>query len=336
MTDMRDRYAKQRIFLGAETDAALRGKRVAIVGLGATGSVIATWLARSGVGHIKLIDRDMVELTNLQRQPLYLESDLGRPKAIAASEHLRAANGGIEIIPVVADLVSGNARELLGGHDLVMDGTDNFEARFLINDFAILNETPWIYAGVIGAEGIVWPIRPPETACLRCLMEEPPLNADVDTCDSAGVLGPAVGIIGGWAAMEGLKILSGRPPQADLARFDFWRDERQFLTPPSTRCRWCRDKVTEFLGSRWSVKASALCGLDGVQIRVNPPGSLDFNLLKPVLENRTGSTWKATELAMVGQERDWRITLFRDGRALIHGAVTPEQARSWYTEVIGC
>ncbi len=333
---MSDRYAKQRIFLGSAGDSRLREARVAVVGMGALGCATAPWLVRAGVGHLTLLDRDVVELTNLQRQLLYTETDLGRPKAKAAAAHLRAANSAVKVEACVADLVSGNARELLQGFDLILDGTDNFEARFLINDVAIATGIPWIYAGVIGAEGMVWPIHPPRTACLRCLMEEPPAGGDVDTCDTAGVLGPAVGIIGGWAALEALKILTGQVPQRDMARFDFWRSERQFLTPPASRCRFCSGKVTEFLDARWTLKASPLCGLEGVQIRVNPPGALDFEALRHRLEARTQTPWKITDLTLSGLEGELRIVLFRDGRALIHGAITPERARSWYSEVVGC
>jgi len=330
------RYAKQTIFLGREADASLRSKRVAILGLGATGSVQAAWLARAGVGHLTLIDRDLVEASNLQRQILYTEADLGRLKAEATVAHLAEANSDIELEAVVADLTSGNARTLLAGFDLICDGTDNFEARFLINDVAILTGTPWIYAGAIGGEGVVWPLHPPQTPCLRCLIEEPPAGGDVDTCDSAGVLGPTVGLIGSWAAMEALKVLTGKPPHADLVRFDFWHDERQFLKPPKTRCRFCTDQVTEFLDARWSLKASALCGLEGVQIRVNPPGKLDLAALKERLEARTRSPWKLAGLLLKGHEGADEITLFADGRALVHGPMSPERARSWYTEVVGC
>jgi adenylyltransferase/sulfurtransferase len=329
------RYAKQRIYLGAARDGRLRGARAAVVGLGATGSVIAAWLARAGVGHLTLIDRDLVERSNLQRQILYGEGDLGRLKAEAAEDRLRDANPEIQVAPRVADLTSGNARELLSGFDLICDGTDNFEARFLINDLSIATGTPWIYTGAIGAEAVVWPIHPPRTACLRCLLEEPPASGDVDTCDSAGVLGPAVGVAGSWAALEALKILCGEEPQTELARFDLWNGERQFLGPPRTRCRFCSEKVTEFLDERWSLRASALCGLEGVQIRVNPPGRLDLESLKPRLERRTGAPWSLTDLALKGEEGGNRVTLFRDGRALIHGPMAPERARSWYAEVVG-
>jgi len=334
---MIDRYQKQRIFLGRDADARLRSRRVAIVGLGATGSVLATWLARAGVGTLALLDRDIVELSNLHRQVLYTERDLGTPKAEAAARHLGDVNSHINLHPLVTDLTSGNAREILAHYDLILDGTDNFEARYLINDVSILTGTPWIYTGAIGAEGIVWPIAPPETPCLRCLMEQPPASGDVDTCDSAGVLGPGVGIVASWAAMEALKLLTGSgTPQRELVRFDFWHNERQFIQPPKTRCPYCSQGLTEFLDARWSLKASPLCGLEGVQIRVNPPGQLDLEKLQKRLEQRTGTPWKCSATTLAGREGALEIIVFKDGRALLHGPITPERARSWYTEVVGC
>jgi molybdopterin-synthase adenylyltransferase len=334
---MADRYQKQRIFLGRDADARLRSQRVAIVGLGATGSVLATWMARAGVGHLTLIDRDIVELTNLHRQILYTERDLGTPKAQAAANHLADVNSRLDLNPLATDLTSGNARELLAHYDLILDGSDNFEARFLINDVSILTKTPWIYTGAIGAEGIVWPIAPPATPCLRCLMEQPPASGDVDTCDSAGVLGPGVGIVASWAAMEALKILTGSgKPQRELVRFDFWHNERQFIQPPKTRCPYCSQGLTEFLDARWTLRASPLCGLEGVQIRVNPPGQLDLEMLQKRLETRTNTPWKCSPMTLSGREGALEVILFKDGRALLHGAITPERARGWYTEVVGC
>jgi hypothetical protein len=145
-----------------------------------------------------------------------------------------------------------------------------------------------------------------------------------------------VGIVGSWAALEALKLLSGKEPHTELARFDFWRNERQFLKLPESRCSYCQDKVTEFLNARWTVKASRLCGLDGVQIRVNPPGALDLETLRARIEQRTGSAWKLNPLSLSGKEGNLQIILFRDGRALLHGDISPERARSWYTEVVGC
>jgi adenylyltransferase/sulfurtransferase len=331
-----DRYSKQRVFLGTASDARLRDAGVAVVGLGATGSVIASWLARAGVGHLTLIDRDLVEISNLQRQILYSEADVGQPKAVIAGEYLRRVNSQIDIQSIVTDLTSGNAVDALSGFNLIMDGTDNFEARYLINDVSLLKQIPWIYCGAIGGEAMAWPIVPPQTPCLRCLMEEPPEAGDVDTCDSAGVLGPAVGVAASWSALEALKILGGEQPTAELARFDLWRNERQFISPPNLRCKFCTDKITEFLDDRWTMRATPLCGLDGVQIRINPPGNIDLQALRPRLETRTGTIWKLSSLALAGNDGDLQVTLFRDGRALIHGEITPERARSWYTEVVGC
>jgi molybdopterin-synthase adenylyltransferase len=333
---MADRYLKQRIFLGKDAEARLRSRRVAIVGVGGTGSVMASWLARAGVGHLTLMDRDLVDLSNLHRQMLFSEGDLGNPKAEVAAKRLSKDNGQVDIKPVVADLTSGNAKGLLNEYDLILDGTDNFETRFLINDIAIATGTPWVYAGAIGAEGVIWPIHPPHTPCLRCLIEQPPASGDMDTCDSAGVLGPTVGIVASWTAMEALKFLTGTTPHQDLVRFDFWRNERQFLKPPKTRCRFCSQGITEFLDARWALKASPLCGLEGVQIRVNPPGDLDLDSLRSRVEARTGQAWKLSPLALSGRDGDLEVLLFRDGRAIIHGQITPERARVWYTEVVGC
>ncbi|MDR2561414.1 MAG: ThiF family adenylyltransferase [Holophagales bacterium] len=334
------RYAKQRIFLGLGRDDALRSASVAIVGLGATGGAIAAWLARAGVGHMTLIDRDLVDLTNLQRQILYSEADIGKPKALAARDALHGANSEIDISPLVTDLTSGNALAALSGYDLIMDGTDNFEARYLINDVSILKRIPWVYCGAIGSEAMAWPIAPPATPCLRCLMEAPPEAGDVDTCDSAGVLGPAVGVAASWAAMEAIKILTSGPQddalEKRLARFDLWKNERQFIAPPVTRCKYCTNQITEFLDSKWSVKATELCGLDGVQIRVNPPGDLDLLRLKPRLEARTGSEWKHSPLALSGCDGGLKVTIFKDGRTLLHGKISIERARGWYSEVVGC
>lgn len=333
---MPDRYQKQRIFLGREPEARLHSRRVAIVGLGGTGSVLANWLARAGVGHLALMDRDLVDVSNLHRQILYAQADVGRPKAEVAARRLKEANDQVDLKPLVTDLTSGNARELLSDYDLILDGTDNFEARFLINDVAIATGTPWIYTGAIGAEGLVWPIHPPKTACLRCLMEQPPPSGDVDTCDSAGVIGPAVGVMASWAAVEALKLLSGAAPHPDIVRFDLWRNERNFMRQPKTRCKYCSEGITEFLDARWTLKASPMCGLEGVQIRVNPPGDLDLAAIQARVQTRTGRRWKLSALSLAGQDGDLEVILFKDGRAIIHGRITPERARAWYTEVIGC
>src|SRR5262245_8449778 len=194
-----DRYARQVRYapLGPEGQHRLLASRALVCGCGALGSVLANTLARAGVGHLRIVDRDFLELNNLQRQVLYEESDVAAelPKAIAAAEHLRRINSQIEIEPVVADVDAGNIMALCDGVDCIVDGTDNFETRFLLNDASLSTKIPWVYGGCIGAEGQSMTILPGETPCLRCLMSEPPPPGTTPTCDTAGILGPIIGVI---------------------------------------------------------------------------------------------------------------------------------------------
>ncbi len=329
------RYAKQTLFLGNSNQQKIENACVVIVGLGATGSILAQWLARAGIGTLHLIDRDIVDITNLQRQLLYDESDVGQPKALAAEKKLRAINSSINIHAHVQDLVPDNAEHLLAHAHVIGDGTDNFEARFLINDVSIRHHIPWVYNGAIGSQGMVWPIHPPSTACFRCLMEYPPEQSDVDTCDTTGVLGPVTGLIGSWASVEILKFVIGQAPQSDLVRFDQWTNERQFIQAPSIRCRFCKEGITEFLDTPWQIKTSSLCGAPGVQLRVNPSRNLDLPHLLSQLKARKDSNWKLTPLFIQGIERKIAITIFRDGRMLFRGDILPDIAQKWFHEVLG-
>lgn len=328
------RYAKQSLFLGEASQEKIAKACVAIVGLGATGSVLAQWLARAGIGTLHLIDRDFVEISNLQRQLLYDESDLGQPKALAAERKIRSINSSIRIYAHVVDLIPDNAEQLLSHADVMGDGTDNFEARFLMNDVSIRHHIPWVYNGAVGSEGMIWPIHPPATPCFRCLMEQPPEQSDLDTCDTAGVLGPVTGLIGSWAAIEILKFVVGEPPQSDLVRLDQWSNERQFIHAPITRCRFCREGTTEFLDTPWQFKTSSLCGTPGVQLRVNPARNIDLHSLFSHLKPRKDSDWKLTPLFIQGKERDIAITIFKDGRMLFRGDILPETAQQWFHEVL--
>ena len=330
-----DRYVKQARFLGRTQQESVIKGRVAIVGLGATGSIIADWLTRAGVGFLRLIDRDIVEVSNLQRQCLYDERDLDQAKATCALNKLKAINASVKIDAISIDLLSSNALELLGDVDLIIDGTDNFETRFLINDVAIRHHIPWIYTGAIGAEGICWPIKMPQTGCLRCLVEDLPEYGDIDTCDSAGVLGPAVGVIASWAAVEAIKILVNEKSADEIIRFDLWSNHRQFVQAPTSRCRFCTNGITEFLDDRWALKASPLCGTLGVQLRVNPTRDLDLAHLRGILERQDGTQWKETPRFIQGRTQTAEITLFKDGRALFRGDISPEQAKRWYVELLG-
>jgi len=329
------RYAKQSLFLGEASQLKIAHASVAIIGLGATGSVLAQWLARAGIGTLHLIDRDFVEINNLQRQLLYDESDIGQPKALAAEKKLRSINSSIKIYAHVVDLVPDNAEKLLSHADVIGDGSDNFDARFLMNDVSIRHRIPWVYSGAVGSEGMVWPIHPPATPCFRCLMEQPPEQADIDTCDTAGVLGPVTGLVGSWAATEILKFVVDEPPQPDLIRLDQWSNERQFIHAPTDRCRFCLEGITEFLDTPWQIKTSALCGTPGVQLRVNPARDLDLISLSNRLKYRKDSDWKRTPLFIQGKEGDVAITIFKDGRMIFRGDILPERAQHWFHEVLG-
>ena len=329
------RYTKQSLFLGEANQQKIAKSCVAIVGLGATGSVLAQWLARAGIGTLHLIDRDLVEWSNLQRQILYDESDVGEPKALAAEKKLRSINSSIRLYSHVVDLVPSNAEQLLSHADVIGDGTDNFEARFLINDVSIRSHIPWVYNGAVGGEGMIWPIAPPITACFRCLIEQPPEQSDIDTCDTTGVLGPVTGLIGSWAAVEILKLVVGVPSETNLIRLNPWMNERQFIHGPDARCRFCQAGITEFLDTPWQLRTSTLCGTPGVQLRVNPIRNLDLLSLATSLKSRGTSDWKLTPLFIQGQEEDVAITIFKDGRMLFRGEISPERAEKWFHEALG-
>ena len=203
-----DRYSRQTRFasLGPDGQAKLLAARIAVVGCGALGSVVAMTLARAGVGFLRLIDRDVPEISNLPRQVLFDEADVaaGLPKAVAAARQLGRINSQISIEPIVADLMAMNVAELLGGIDVIVDGTDNFEARFLVNEFACRHGVPWVHGGAIGAEGRVMTVVPGRTACLRCLIPEPPAPGSLATCDTAGIIGPAALVVGAVEAAEAM------------------------------------------------------------------------------------------------------------------------------------
>ncbi|MBL9123307.1 MAG: ThiF family adenylyltransferase, partial [Planctomycetaceae bacterium] len=209
-----DRYHRQMLYppLGAAGQQRLSTARVLVCGCGALGSLLANTLVRSGVGHVRIVDRDFIELNNLQRQFLFDEADIaaGLPKAVAAAEKLRQINSQVEVEPIVADVDYQKIGELCAGVDVIVDGTDNFETRFLLNDAAVKFGIPWIYGGAIGAEGRVLAIVPGETPCLTCLMQDAPPPGTTPTCDTAGVLAPVIGVVASLEAMEALKLLSGR------------------------------------------------------------------------------------------------------------------------------
>jgi molybdopterin/thiamine biosynthesis adenylyltransferase len=333
-----DRYSRQVLFpgIGPEGQAKLSASRIAIVGCGATGSVLASLLARAGVGTIRIIDRDFVESSNLQRQSLFDENDAEQsmPKAVAAARKIAAFNSDVVVDPQVADLTPENIEELLGSAQLILDGTDNFETRYLINDFAIENSIPWIYTAAVGSYGATMDILPGTTACLACVFPEPPKGA-IETCETAGVLNSAVNMISSIAATEAMKILVGADGRVrrTLLSFDVWRNERAEVPArqPRSDCRTCGDR--DFVHRRGEDRPHiTLCGRNSVQIheRHRP-----VNLAEMGQTLMPHGTVRHNEFVLKFWREPYEMTLFPDGRAIIKGTVDPAIARSLYARYVG-
>jgi adenylyltransferase/sulfurtransferase len=336
-----DRYVRQLIFrgIGEEGQRELLNARVALVGCGATGTVIADRLARAGVGHLTLIDRDFIELNNLQRQVLYDEHDLqdNLPKAIAAEQKLRCVNSQIEINGLVADFNVENAEELLIGADLVMDGTDNFEARYIINDACVKHDIPWVYCGVVASYGMTMTIVPRQTPCLRCLFADTPPPGASATCDTVGILGPVVSVLGGVAAAEAIKLLVGQGDRNQgIIYVDLWDNTFDTFDAglPRGDCPTCGRDEYEFLEHASGAQAVSLCGRDAVQIRV--AGARQLSLTDVVERLRSVGQVTASNDYLVRFRVDgYEITLFSDARAIIKGTDDETTARSLYSKYIG-
>ncbi len=276
MDDSLSRYRKQTLFdgLGEEGQRRLLAGRALVVGCGALGSVLAESLVRAGVGLVRIVDRDFVELTNLQRQVLYDEQDIadGLPKAIAAARKLQRINSGLVIEPHVADVDHTNILALAEGVDVILDGTDNFEVRFLINDASLETGIPWINGGCVGSHGQVMTILPGETACLRCLIEDIPEPGTTDTCDTAGVIGPAVNVTASLQVVDALKLLAGRRDLIEpvLTVFDVWEGSYRRLRvgdlPSQGGCPACGRGERLWLSGRRTSQSTVLCGRNAVQV----------------------------------------------------------------------
>jgi len=333
-----DRYSRQVLFpgIGPEGQAKLSASRIAIVGCGATGSVLASLLGRAGVGTIRIIDRDFVESSNLQRQSLFDENDAAQsmPKAVAAARRIAAFNSEVVVDPRVADLIPANVEELLGSAQLILDGTDNFETRYLINDFAIEKSVPWIYTAAVGSYGATMNVVPGKTACLACVFTEPPKGA-IETCETAGVLNSAVNLISSIAATEALKILVGAEDRIrrTLLSFDVWKNEQAQVPaqPPRSQCRTCGDR--DFAHLRGDDRPHiTLCGRNSVQIheRHRP-----VNLAEMCQTLMPHGSVRHNEYVLKFWREPYEMTLFPDGRAIIKGTVDPAVARSLYARYVG-
>jgi adenylyltransferase/sulfurtransferase len=343
MTDL-SRYIRQMRYapLGEEGQRAISAGRALVVGCGALGSVIANTLARAGVGHLRIVDRDFLELNNLQRQVLYDEEDVaaGLPKAIAAANKLRRINSQIEIEPVVADISPANIGELIQDVQVIVDGTDNFETRFLVNDAALQAGIPWIYGGCLGAEGQSMTILPGETPCLRCLMPDAPPPGTTPTCDSAGILGPIINIIASLESMEALKILAGHRAATSrvLTLVDVWDNRlRQIkldsLLAQRGDCPACQGTEYPWLTGQRGSHTAILCGRNAVQLSFPDRSTISLEELERKLAGLGTITRNAFLLRFAVD--DYLLTIFPDGRAIIGGTEDISEAKTVYAKYIG-
>ena len=332
----RERYSRQILFpgIGETGQQRLLDAHVVVAGCGALGSFLVGALARAGVGWMRVVDRDYVELSNLQRQWLFDESDVeqGLPKAVAAARKIATINSGVKVEPTVADLTASNADELLGDATLILDGTDNFETRYLINDFAVSRGLPWVYGAAVGSYGLTMSVVPARTACLRCVYPDPPGGVQ-PTCETAGVLGPITSLIASLQAAEALKILCGAEPSRKITTIDTWTgDLRQIKQPePDGDCPACGRREFPYLNGAARAPVS-LCGRNAVQIheRSRP---LDLQDLAARLAPL--GTVRANEFALRFELPPYLLTVFPDGRAIVKGTTDIGIARSLYARYIG-
>ena len=336
------RYSRQILFsgIGAEGQARISASTVAVVGCGALGSFQASLMVRAGVGTVRLIDRDFIEESNLQRQILFDEQDVRDllPKAVAAERKLKTVNSSVRVEGLVEDVNPSTIARLLSGVDLILDATDNFDARYLVNDYAVKHSIPWIYGACVGAEGIAFPVLPGETACLRCVFESAPPPELSPTCDTAGVIGPIVGMVASYQAAEALKILAGRRDALNrrIFRLDLWGNHLGQVRIPERDpgCPCCGKHEYAYLnGATRGTEAAILCGRESVQISGRSGGGLDLNALaarwRPV-----GKVELNRFLVRVTVER-YLLTVFADGRAIVTGTRDPGVAKSVYARYVG-
>jgi molybdopterin/thiamine biosynthesis adenylyltransferase len=338
-----DRYSRQVRFpqFGEAGQRALLKSRVTLCGCGALGTVLANHLARAGVGSIRIIDRDFIETHNLQRQILFDEDDVAQnlPKAEAAARKLRAINSTINVEPIVTDLDHTNILDLVGDADLILDGTDNFETRYLINDAAVKLNKPWIYGGVIGSEGQTMTIVPGKTPCMRCLIETAPPPGMTPTCETAGVLGPAVAVIASFEAVEAIKVLTGAwdALNVHLIMVDVWdwtfRQLKVAGLVGKVDCPCCVRRQFEWLEGGMGSHTTTLCGRNAVQVAVRRSEPLDFRELAGRLNGIGEVRHNAYMLRFTAD--GYEFTVFPDGRAIIKGTNDVTRARTLYSQYVG-
>ena len=339
------RYSRQVLYenVGIQGQRRLGEARVVLIGCGALGTVLADTLVRAGVGYLRICDRDYIERDNLQRQVLFDEDDLASnlPKAPAAAAKLHRINSEVTVDPVVVDVNAGNIERLANGADLILDGTDNFETRFLINDLAVKTNRPWIYGAVIGATGLCMTIIPHDTPCLRCVFEEAPPPELNQTCDTVGVLASAVNIVASLQAVEAIKLLTHQADRINrhLVSIDVWTGRFTNLKVQSAYdqgdCPCCKRRDFPYLSGRLGSTTTTLCGRNAVQVNLGTDWQVDFPAIAaklipvakgPVIHNR---------FMLKADIAGYELTLFADGRAIIKGTDNPDKARTLYAKYFG-
>lgn len=342
---MQERYSRQILFegIGERGQERLLAGRAVVIGCGALGAVQIETLARAGVGHLRVVDRDVVELSNLHRQILYAEEDAraGLPKAVAAERRVRAVNSDVRVEGVVEDVRAANVERLVADADVVLDATDNFETRFLLNDACAKRGVPWIYGAVVGGGGLTMTIRPGLTPCLRCVFEEMPAPGTAPTCDTAGVVLPAVSVVASMQAAEAIKLLAGRPEDlhGGLLELDVWagRFTRVRLDGLLERgdCPVCHRREYEFLADEGggAQTTATLCGRGAVQVTAGRATRLDLEALARRL--RAAGEVDVNRFLLRFRAGGVEMTVFPDARSIIKGVTDPAAARGFYARYVG-
>lgn len=343
MSEDISRYHRQYLFqkIGEEGQRKIISSRVAVIGCGALGTVLVNSLARAGVGFIRIVDRDFIEFNNLQRQVLFDEEDIKEnlPKSVAAERKIKKINSSIQIDAIVSDVNFTNVERLIQDVDLILDGTDNFETRFLINDACVKLRKPWIYGAAIGSHGLTMTIIPGETPCLRCVFESAPPPELTLTCDTAGIIAPISSVIASLEVTEALKFLTQNTKDLNrsLYSFDVWTREAQSFRleglRETTSCPTCKKQDFEFLRGDTAGKTTSLCGRNAVQITRPDRIRLDFKELARRFA-KVGEA-KFNPFMLQAKVDGYEFTVFPDGRAIIKGTNDPAQAKTIYAKYIG-
>src|SRR5436190_7053864 len=336
-----ERYSRQMLFqpIGADGQQRLSECRVVIIGCGALGSAQAESLTRAGVGTLRIVDRDFVELSNLQRQTMFTEDDAANrlPKAIAAANHLCQINSEVTVEPEIADVNHSNVERLIEGCNLVIDGTDNFATRYLINDACVRHGVNWIYGAAVGSYGVTMTIRPNVTPCLRCVFPEAPPAASAPTCDTAGVLMPIINIVAAVQVSEALKLLTGcgEDLHQSLMQFDVWRNEwrRISVGRPDAECATCARREFTTLKDERSDFAAVLCGRQAVQVSPAHPARINLATLGARLA--ASGEVKLNDYLLRFRTGEFEMTIFQDARSIIRGTDDLATARSLYAKFVG-